>query len=506
MPEITAIRIPPRVGRWGALAVVCAISTSAQGPAPEASLSHGRDLFGQGKYIEALTAFDQAAQGDDAAIATVARRWRIRTTLRTAEFGNARRDAEQMLADAPRDAEALALYADALWASGLFEEAEGSYREALDAGRPPLGDARRGLARALASRGRLEDALGQAEMALASHPDDPEALAVAGSIYERLGRYTKAAEAYDGYASRLASVENVAIGTARARAQFLRAFAGRLPAVVSGVGTKPRSMPFKLVNKKVLVQGRVNGMPVDFVLDTGAERTAITPELATQAGVRVMGSTLSAGVGSAAWRRIGLARVDTLDFGGIRVRNVPVSVRAPAPGGAPRWQSQTFSPLPLGLSVVVDYQKHRVLLGPVIPADGADLVMPMRVHRLPLVRGMLNGGRPAAFIVDTGGEVISLNTDVADSLALRPVRRIPLRVYGLEGLDTSAFLLPGVDLDVASIAYRQIGVAVLDLRSPSVLLGFQIGGIVGHKFLENRRVSFDLARSELRLSAAGTLP
>jgi predicted aspartyl protease len=274
--------------------------------------------------------------------------------------------------------------------------------------------------------------------------------------------------------------------------------------VVSGVAAKPRSIPFKLVNKKVLVQGRVNGTPVDFVLDTGAERTAITPDLATQAGVRVMGSTLSAGVGSSAWRRIGLARVDTLDLGGVRVRNVPVSVRAPAPGGAPRWQSQTFSPLSLGLSVVVDYLKHRVLLGPVIPADGADLVMPMRVHRLPLVRGTLNGGRPAAFIVDTGGEVISLNTDVADSLALRPARRIPLRVYGLEGLDTSAFLLPGVDLSVASIAYRKIGVAVLDLRSPSVLLGFQIGGIVGHKFLENRRVSFDLARSELRLSPPGT--
>ena len=93
-----------------------------------------------------------------------------------------------------------------------------------------------------------------------------------------------------------------------------------------------------------------------------------------------------------------------------------------------------------------------------------------------------------------------MNADVAALLDLRPARRIPLRVQGLEGLDESAFLLPGVDLDVASIAYRQIGVAVLDLRSPSVLLGFQIGGIVGHKFLADRRVSFDLARSELRLS------
>ena len=489
-----------RIVLAGAFAAPWVLAAAPQDPpASAAALSQGRDLFSQGKYLDALTAFDRAAQGDDAAVATVARRWRIRTTLRTAEFGNARRDAEQMLADAPRDTEALALHGDALWASGLFEEAETSYRAALNADAPPLSDARRGLARALASRGQLQDALAQVQLALETHPDDPEVLAVAGSIYERLGHYTKAAEAYDGYASHLVPAENVAIGTARARAGFLRAFEGRQPSVVSGVGAKPRSFPFKLVNKKVLVQGRVNGTPVDFVLDTGAERTAITPELAIQAGVRVVGSTLSAGVGNAAWRRIGLARVDTLDLGGIRVRNVPVSVRAPAPGGAPRWQSQTFSPLALGLSVVVDYREHRIVLGPAIPADGADLVLPMRVHRLPLVRGTLNGGRPAAFIVDTGGEVISLNTDVAESLSLRPARRIPLRVYGLEGLDTSAFLLPGVDLDVASIAYRQIGVAVLDLRSPSVLLGFQIGGIVGHKMLGGYRVSLDLERSEVRL-------
>ena len=150
---------------------------------------------------------------------------------------------------------------------------------------------------------------------------------MAGSIYERLGRYTDAAEAYDAYASRLAPAERLAIATARARAQFLLTFDGRQPSVVSGVGTRPRTVPFKLVNKKVVVQGRVNGTAVDFILDTGAERTAITPELALQAGVRVVGSTLSGGVGSASWRRIGLARVDTLDVGGVHVRNVPVSVR-----------------------------------------------------------------------------------------------------------------------------------------------------------------------------------
>jgi predicted aspartyl protease/Flp pilus assembly protein TadD len=495
-----------RIGLAAILASDLAGSGGAQAPAasPAADLAQGRELFTQAKYVDALEAFDRAVQSGDADVSAAARRWRVRTALRTAEFATARRDAEPLAADAPGDAEALALYGDALWASGLFEEAESSYRAALDRGAGSLAEARRGLARALASRGRLDEALSQARLAVGERADDPEVHAVLGAIHERSGHYAAAAHAYEAYAGRLAPAEALAIGTARNRSQFLRAFGDRPPVSISGLSTEARAIPFKLVNKKVLVQGRVNGMPVDFVLDTGAERTAITPDLAARTGVPLLGSTLSAGVGGAAWRRIGLGRVDTLDLGGVRVRNVPVSVRAPAPGGTPRWQSQTLSPLALGVSVVVDYRDRRLLLAPTLPADETDIAMPMRMHRLPLVRGTLTGSRPAAFIVDTGGEVISLNAEVAASLDLRPARRIPLRVLGLEGVDASAFLLPGVDLDVASIAYRQISVAVLDLRSPSVLLGFQIGGIVGHKFLENRRVSFDLARSQLRLSRAGT--
>jgi hypothetical protein len=40
---------------------------------------------------------------------------------------------------------------------------------------------------------------------------------------------------------------------------------------------------------------------------------------------------------------------------------------------------------------------------------------------------------------------------------------------------------------------------VLNLRAPSVLLGFQLGGIVGHNFLSHYKVAMDMERSELRL-------
>jgi len=116
------------------------------------------------------------------------------------------------------------------------------------------------------------------------------------------------------------------------------------------------------------------------------------------------------------------------------------------------------------------------------------------------VRGMLNSQHPAYFVVDTGGEMISISADTASGLEMPlPSKRIALRVFGMSGLDADAFLMPGIDLDFDAIGYRKVGLAVLNLRAPSVLLGFELGGIVGHKFLGDYRVSVDVTRSELRL-------
>jgi hypothetical protein len=75
-------------------------------------------------------------------------------------------------------------------------------------------------------------------------------------------------------------------------------------------------------------------------------------------------------------------------------------------------------------------------------------------------------------------------------------------VYGTSGWDRDAFLLPGVNLAFDEISYPNFSVVVLNLRAPSVLLGFEVGGIVGHRFLSPYRVSLDMDRSELRLSKA----
>ena len=103
----------------------------------------------------------------------------------------------------------------------------------------------------------------------------------------------------------------------------------------------------------------------------------------------------------------------------------------------------------------------------------------------------------------TGGEVISISQASANALGKRDVgRKIQLRVYGSSGWDSEAFLLPGINLMFDAIQYRNFSVIVLNLDTPSALLGFQVGGIVGHKFLSNYRVSIDLEHSLLRLKKA----
>ena len=124
------------------------------------------------------------------------------------------------------------------------------------------------------------------------------------------------------------------------------------------------------------------------------------------------------------------------------------------------------------------------------------------MHRLATVRGTVNGSLPASFVVDTGGEVISISGATADLMSPpNPYRRIPLKVYGTSGWDKEAFLMPFVDLEFNSIRFSRIPVVVLNLRAPSALLGYQLGGIVGHKFLSRYRVTVDLERSILGLDA-----
>ena len=120
-----------------------------------------------------------------------------------------------------------------------------------------------------------------------------------------------------------------------------------------------------------------------------------------------------------------------------------------------------------------------------------------------MVRGLVDGTHPTNFVVDTGGEVISISTATARAPSTRsPTGRLRSRCTARRDGTATRSCCPASTCGFDAIEYRNFPVVVLNLRAPSVLLGFQVGGIVGHKFLSPYRVAIDLERSELRMSPA----
>jgi predicted aspartyl protease len=396
----------------------------------------------------------------------------------------------------------LSAYADAVWSAGLFDEAEDAWRQAL-AIAPESPRARHGSARALASHSKLDEALVEAQAALKLAPRDGEIYHTVGSIYERMGRFEQAAAAYTDYINLLPNKDRSEKASwSRSQVRFLKSFGEKQPlAIDETAAQRLHTVDFRVVDDKVIVKVRVNGgRPQDFVVDTGSEQTTVSRQTASSANVRPITYTLSAGVGEVGLRGLQLGRIDELEIGTLKLLNVPTLIKAPPLRGVPKKETESFSPLALGLSMTIDYRTRKLTMARNLPDEPADVKMGLRHHRLSMVRGLINNNRPTYFVVDTGGEVISISTATAESLNVAMPRKIGLKVYGTSGWDRDAFLMPGVNLKFDAIAYPNFSVVVLNLRAPSVLLGFEVGGIVGHKFLSPYRVSLDLERSEMRMT------
>jgi len=470
--------------------------------AADIQIQLGDLLFEEGRYFESLDAYRNALR---AAPSDPGRRPRvgiIASALRVAAFDVAVEEAEALSRIDPTGPESMALYGDALWASGLFQEAEGKYRDSLAAA-PDSARGHHGMARALASRSRLDDAVREAQAALKLSPQDLEIHHTLGTIFERMHRYEDAAGAYSKYVDLLPNKDRSdKAAWSRAEIRFLRSFGQRVPFETEpGTDGRLYTVDFRLVNDKVIVSAKVNGAPAqDFVIDTGSENTVITRPTAERLRITPITYTLSAGVGEVGLRGLQLARIDTLEMGSLKLRNVPCLIKNPPLQNLPVKETEGLSPIALGYSMIIDYKAHRLTLGKHLPDEPMDIELPLSLYRLATVRGLVDGVHKANFVVDTGGQVISISQATARSLD-KPdtARRIALKVYGTSGWDRDAFLMPGVSLSFDTIQYTNFPVVVLNLNAPSALLGFKLGGIVGYKFLSHYRVAFDLERSVLRL-------
>ena len=170
--------------------------------AVEIQLQLGDLLFSEGKYLDSLAAYRNALKVAPSDALRRSRIGVIASALRVAEFVLARDEAEKLYQADPKAPDAMTLYGDALWSSGLFQEAESKYHDALGAA-PALARGHHGMAKALAARSHLDEAMNEGQMALRLSPRDLEIHHTVGTIFERQHRYEEAAAAYSNYVNLL---------------------------------------------------------------------------------------------------------------------------------------------------------------------------------------------------------------------------------------------------------------------------------------------------------------
>jgi predicted aspartyl protease len=484
-----------------AIGLIAALGAFSPSDTPEIQLQLGKLLYAEGRYGEALTAFQVAVGSTESRVRVPARIGTVQSSLRLGDFLKARTEAVALHQEAGDDGAPLAVYGDALWASGLFGEAERAYQRSI-AVVPEEPRGLNGVARGLAARGRYDDALALSLRAVQLAPREADFYHTLSRVYERLGQYPAAVAADSMFIHLLP--KGIADGRAiwaAAEMKFMTSFGTKSPYEFVSPRDQVYTLPFRLENEKIVVRGSVNGSrPLDFVVDTGAELTAISPATSRREDVTPITYTVSAGVGEVGLRGLQLGRIDKLEFGPLKVKHVPCVIKHPALLDLPAPEGESLSPLAMGLSMTVDYTRRVLTLARRLPDEApADVTMELWMNRLATVRGMVGDGYARSFVVDTGGQVISISTDTAKALPPVDLRKVALKVFGVSGWDRDAYLLPGVDLTFNDIRFTKMSVVVLNLRAPSVLLGYELGGIVGHRFLSKYRVSIDLGRSELRL-------
>src|SRR5215217_5135241 len=120
----SAFRVAAASVLVAAATLVIRADVTPSSQASEIQLQLGDLLFSEGKYVDSLDAYKNALS---AATPDNTRRPRmgvIASALRVAEFSLARSEAEKLYKADPSGPDAMTLYGDALWSSGLFMEAE----------------------------------------------------------------------------------------------------------------------------------------------------------------------------------------------------------------------------------------------------------------------------------------------------------------------------------------------------------------------------------------------
>jgi predicted aspartyl protease len=246
--------------------------------------------------------------------------------------------------------------------------------------------------------------------------------------------------------------------------------------------------------------------PFDFILDTGAGTSLLTPELAKQLKVKIVGSKEGQSAGGkvavllakADSLAVGDARIGDVDLGVVDLAHVGKTIGAKIDGDLGYNFLKHFR-------VTINYRDCEIRFDDPKRVEAferaAKTEVPIRLASpakpLLLIDVHLNGRGPFQFAIDTGTSTTAITPQLASELG---VANSPI------GTGTTAGA--HVDVRAGNIESFQLGGAKIDnmtvvvadfFEMLSAAIGAKLDGIVGYNFLRNYKVAIDYPGETLTL-------
>ena len=297
----------------------------------------------------------------------------------------------------------------------------------------------------------------------------------------------------------------------------LAGFTWLAPAVASDERVPSKDVSFRLAgghDPLILVPVYVEDKgPFQFILDTGAFRCLLSPELSATLGVRKETEQQVMGVGGRI--KISSAHVSSLAVGSAVKQNVEVAIADELSRFGEAVQSRVDGVVGFNFlkdfRVLLDHRHNILRLSPSFAsfpdqssdqsASSVSFKLTSPEQPLILLPVFVNGRGPFQFVVDTGTSRTTLSFELARKLGIVAVGDR----HGTGGGGDVRILSGTVDslaVGTASVHNLSIGVGEF-LGKLSEAAGAKFDGIVGDNFLNQFEVTIDYPRSTIDLRPAG---
>jgi predicted aspartyl protease len=246
--------------------------------------------------------------------------------------------------------------------------------------------------------------------------------------------------------------------------------------------------------------------PFDFILDTGAGTSLLTPELAKQLNVKIVGSKegqsaggkVAVSLAKADSLSVGEARIDDVDLGIVDLAHVGKTIGAKIDGDLGYNFLKYFR-------VTINYRDCEIRFDDPKRVESfgrsAKAEMPIRLASpakpLLLIDVHLNGRGPFQFAIDTGTSTTAITPQLANELGILSSPIGPGTTAGAQvnvrAGNIESFQLGGAKIDNMTVVVADF------FEMLSAAIGAKLDGIVGYNFLRNYKVAIDYPGETLTL-------